>query len=104
MRLGGSPFDACGFCRLRDGTAHAGLDYQRKGESVGDPLEGVRTLSCAHCDEHFILTSIRDEDVVLLGVLAVHLLLRHPEHFTLPADPWSAEVLQHFQVASRDVK
>jgi hypothetical protein len=47
-----------------------------------------------------MLTSIRDHDVVLLGVLAVHLLLRHPEHFTLPADPWSAEVLQHFQVAS----
>jgi hypothetical protein len=67
---------------------------------MGSAVEGARTLSCVHCDEHFILTSIRDEDVVFLGVLAVHLLLRHPEHFTLPADPWAAEVVQHFRAAS----
>ena len=64
------------------------------------PMEGARTISCVHCEERFILTSVRAGDVVLLGVLAVHLLLRHPEHFTLPADPWSAEVLHHFRAAS----
>jgi len=67
---------------------------------VGSSLEGARTLVCVYCDEHFIVTSIDDEDVILLGVLAVHLLLRHPEHFTLPEDPWSAEVLPHFRAAS----
>ncbi len=63
-------------------------------------MEGVRTIRCVHCEEHFILTSIHDEDVVLLGVLAVHLLIRHPERFALPADPWSADVRQHFQAVS----
>jgi len=73
-------------------------DAERR--AMGSPMEDARTISCVHCEERFILTSVPAGDVVLLGVLAVHLLLRHPEHFTLPADPWSAEVLHHFRAAS----
>jgi len=65
-------------------------------------LEGARTLSCVHCDERFmVMPSITDDDVVLLGVLAAHLVVRHSPHFQQEAIPSVAEVLQHFRVRDR---
>jgi hypothetical protein len=46
-----------------------------------------------------VMPSIDDEDVVLLGVLAAHLLVRHAHYFQSEAIPRVADVLQHFRVA-----
>jgi hypothetical protein len=70
---------------------------------VETSLDGARTLSCVHCDERFmVMPSITDEDVVLLGVLAAHLLVRHAPYFQTAPIPNVAEVLQHFRVRATD--
>ena len=63
----------------------------------GSPA-GTRTLFCVHCGQRLVIVQgIADDDVVLVGVLAAHLRLRHPAHFTLhDDDPHLADVLRHF--------
>jgi hypothetical protein len=70
---------------------------------MGEGLETARTLSCIHCQERFmVMPSITNEDVVLLGVLAAHLLARHSPYYQSAPIPKVAEVLQHFRVGAGD--
>ena len=94
---------ARGILAAKSGTLDARPRNERRRE-MGDVLAGVRTLSCAHCGEHFMaMPNVSDDDVVLLGLLAAHLTLRHPDHFTLRGDPRLTEVLPHFLDARRGV-
>ena len=50
-----------------------------------------------------VMPSITDEDVVLLGILAAHLLVQHSPYYQSAPIPKVTEVLQHFHVTSSDV-
>jgi hypothetical protein len=78
------------------------MHVQSMPVEIENPQECDRTLSCIHCRVHFTVAAssanLDDKDVVLLGVLAAHLIVRHSTYFQSEPIPRVADVFQHFRV------